>query len=188
MNYYDIFVQLLGLLAWLVLLLSYYRKDTNRILIFQIIATILYCAHYFLLGAFSGLFICVVEVVCDFLYYKTDKDDLIFKLSVPFRIFGGILSYKAFVDVLPIVASLIDGYGLTKKKDKVVLNAIIAYTLWVIYDIGVGSWSCAITDSLVVISNLSILLYSKHIFKNIDNNQNITKNKWFNALNNMMED
>ena len=73
MNYYDIFVQLLGLLAWLVLLLSYYRKDTNRILIFQIIATILYCAHYFLLGAFSGLFICVVDVVCDFFYYKLIK-------------------------------------------------------------------------------------------------------------------
>lgn len=186
MDYYDIFVQLLGLLAWLVLLLSYYRKDTNRILVFQIIATILYCVHYFLLGAFSGLFICMVEVVCDFLYYKTDKDDLIFKISVPFRIFGGILSYQMFVDILPIAASLIDGYGLTKKKDKVVLGAIIAYTLWVIYDIGVGSWSCAITDGLVVISNLSIMLFEKTIFKNIDKNKKITKNKWFSTLKEMM--
>jgi len=187
MGFYDAFVQLLGLLAWLVLLLSYYRKDTNRILVFQIIATILYCVHYFLLGAYSGLFICLVEVICDFLYYKTDKDDLIFKISIPFRIFGGILSYQWFVDILPIAASIIDGYSLTKKKDKVVFGAIVSYTLWVIYDIGVGSWSCAITDSLVVISNLSIMLFSKHIFKNINNKQNISKNKWFNALSSMME-
>ena len=187
MNYYDNFVQLLGLLAWLVLLLSYYRKDTNRILVFQIIATVLYCLHYFLLGAYSGLFICMVEVICDFLYYKTDKDDLIYKLSIPFRIFGGILSYQMFVDVLPIAASLIDGYSLTKKKDKVVFGAIVSYTLWVIYDIGVGSWSCAVTDGLVVLSNLSIIFFSKHIFKNIDNDQNITKNKWFKTMNDMMQ-
>ena len=49
------------------------RKDTNRILVFQIIGTILYCIHYGLLGAWSGLFICAVEVICDFLYYKTGE-------------------------------------------------------------------------------------------------------------------
>lgn len=188
MTYYDVFIQLLGLLAWLILLISYYRKDTNRILAFQIIATLLYCVHYFLLGAYSGLFICLIEVICDFLYYKTDKDDLIFKISVPFRVLGGIISYHLFVDILPIMASLIDGYSLTKKKDKVVFGAIISYTLWVIYDIGVGSWSCAITDSIVVVSNISIMFYSKNLFKNIDNKHNITKNKWFRVLKSMMEE
>jgi len=143
--------------------------------------------HYFLLGAYSGLFICMVEVMCDFLYFKTDKDDYIYMVSIPFRIFGGVLSYQIFVDILPIAASLIDGYSLTKKKDKVVFGAIISYTLWVIYDIGVGSWSCAITDGLVVVSNLSIIFFSKHIFKNIDSKQNITKNKWFRVLNDMMQ-
>lgn len=187
MNYYSIFIQLLGLLAWLILLISYYRKNTNRILAFQIIATVLYCLHYFLLKAYSGLFICLIEVICDFLYYKTDKDDLIYKISIPFRIFSGIISYKIFVDILPIMASLIDGYSLTKKKQKVVFGAIISYTLWVIYDIGVSSWSCAITDTIIVLSNISILLYSKNIFKHIDNEQNITKNKWFIALKDMME-
>lgn len=188
MDYYNIFIQLLGLLAWLLLLISYYRKDTNRILSFQVIATVLYCVHYFLLGAYSGLFICLVEVICDFLYYKTDKDELIFKISIPFRILGGVLSYTLLIDILPILASLIDGYSLTKKKKLVVAGGIISYTLWVIYDIGVGSWSCAITDGIIVLSNLSIILYSRNIFKNINNKQNITKNKWFRALKNMMED
>ena len=41
-------IQGIGILAWLVLLISYYREDTNRILVFQIIATLLYCLHYFL--------------------------------------------------------------------------------------------------------------------------------------------
>lgn len=168
MDYYNIFVQLIGLFAWIVLLFSYYRKSTNKILVFQIVATFLYCIHYFLLKAYSGLFICLVEIICDFLYYKTDKDDLIFKISIPFRILSGFVYYRYFIDVVPIFASLIEGFSLTKKKvEKVVFGAIISYTLWVIYDVSVGSFVCAITNGLIVISNLSILIFHKNIFKGI---------------------
>lgn len=58
MNIQFILIQLLGFIAWLFLAASYYRKDTNRILVFQITGTLLFCLHYFLLGAYSGLFIC----------------------------------------------------------------------------------------------------------------------------------
>ena len=36
MNWHFIFVQALDLIAWGLLVLSYYRKDTNRILTFQL--------------------------------------------------------------------------------------------------------------------------------------------------------
>lgn len=160
-----IFIQVIGIVAWLMLVLSYYRKNTNKILAFQIIGTVLYCIHYYLLGAYSGLFICFFEVVFDFLYYKTDKDKYIYIISVPIRIMGGIFSFKVFLDILPILASLIDGYSLTKKKKIVVIGAVISYTLWVIYDIYVMSISGAITDGIVVLSNLSILLFEFDIFK-----------------------
>lgn len=163
-----IFIQVLGLIAWLMLILSYYRKDTNRILVFQIIGTILYCIHYGLLGAYSGLFICAFEVLFDFGYYKTDKDKYIYIVSVPIRIIGGLISFQMLADILPIIASLVDGYVLTKKKKIVVVGAIISYILWVIYDLFVGSYSGVITDGLVVISNLSILLFNFNIFNRND--------------------
>lgn len=160
-----ILIQAIGVIAWIMLVLSYHRKDTNRILVFQIIGTFLYCVHYFLLGGYSGLFICAFEVIFDFLYYKTDKDKYIYIISIPVRILGGIFSFKIFMDILPIAASLIDGYSLTKKKKIVVIGAIISYTLWVIYDISVMSISGAITDGIVVLSNLSILLFNFDFFK-----------------------
>lgn len=163
MDFYFIFIQLVGILAWLMLILSYYRKDTNRILVFQIIGTILYCLHYYLLGAYSGLFICAFEVIFDYGYYKTNKDKYIYILSIPIRIFGGLIGFKKIVDVFPIIASLIDGYSLTKRKKIVVVGAIISYTLWVIYDICVMSYSGVLTDGLVVLSNLFILLFNKDI-------------------------
>ena len=159
-----IIIQMIGILAWIMLGLSYYRKDTNKILVFQIIGTLLYCVHYGLLGAWSGLFICAFETIFDFGYYKTDKDKYIYLASIPIRIIGGMIGFSTLVDVLPITASLTDGYTLTKKKKVVVVGAVISYTMWVIYDIFVMSYSGAITDGLIVLSNLSILFFGYNIF------------------------
>ena len=163
-NMYFWFIQLIGIIAWLLIVLSYYRKNTNKILVFQIISTVLWCLHYYLLGAYSGLFICVFEVFRDSLYYKTDKDDIIFIASVPVYVLYGYLSYSGFIELLPIFSSTIDGYTLTKQKKIVVFGAVISYTLWVIYDLAVKSYSGAFTDGIVVLSNVSILLFNKELF------------------------
>jgi len=165
MEFNFIIIQIIGFIAWLMLAVSYYRKNTNKILVFQIIGTLLFCLHYFLLGAYSGLFICAFETLFDFGYYKTDKDKYIYLISIPVRIIGGLLTFKTLYDILPIFASLIDGYSLTKKKKLVVVGAVISYTLWVIYDICVMSISGAITDGIIVLSNLAILFFNYNIFK-----------------------
>lgn len=175
MDFYFIFIQIIGIVAWLFLLLSYHRKDTNRILVFQIIGTILYCIHYGLLGAYSGLFICAFETLFDYGYYKTDKDKYIYMASIPIRIIGGLVGFQTWADILPITASLTDGYTLTKKKKVVVIGAIISYTMWVIYDFFVMSYSGAITDGMIVLSNLSILIFGYNIFDKSDKSGNAVK-------------
>lgn len=157
-------VQGIGVLAWLVLLVSYYREDTDKILIFQTIATALYCIHYYLLGAYSGLFICVFEVIRDYLYYKTNLDHYIFVSSIPIYVANGFITFTGWYDLLPALASFIDGYGLTKRRNGVVIWAIITYTAWVIYDLFVMSYSGALTDGLIVLSNLSILIFNINPF------------------------
>lgn len=159
-------IQAIGVLAWILIVLSYYRENTNKILVLQIISTILYCVHYYLLGAYSGLFICIFEVVRDYAYYKTDWDKYIFAGSIPVYLIMGYFSFTSYIDCLPVVSSLIDGYSLTGHKKMVVFGAVIEYALWVVYDIAVMSYSCAITDGLVAISNLSILIFNKSLFKN----------------------
>lgn len=159
-----VLVQIIGIIAWIFLVVSYYRKDTNQILVFQIIATILYCIHYWLLSAYSGLFICIFEVLRDYLYYRTELDKYIFYGSIPIYIIYGVLGFKTIPDLLPIASSIIDAYSLTNKKNIIIIGAIISYTIWVIYDICVMSISCAITDAIVALSNLSILLFNFNPF------------------------
>ena len=128
-------IQILGFLAWILLVLSYYRKNTNKILVFQIISTILFCLHYYLLGAYSGLLICALEVVRDASYYFTDKDNYIFIGSVLVYIICAIATYTNILDLFPYLASTIDGFFLTKKRKIVVFGAIITYILWFIYNL-----------------------------------------------------
>ncbi len=165
---YFWFIQLIGVIAWLLIVISYYRKNTDKILFVQVISNVLWCLHYFLLAAWSGLFICVFEFLRDALYYKTDQDDYIFLGSVPIYIIYGILSYTTIIELLPVFSSTIDGYTLTKKKKIVVFGAIISYTLWLIYDLSSKSYSGAVTDAIVVVSNLSILLFNFDPFKGLD--------------------
>ena len=165
MDFYFIFVQLIGLVAWFILVLSYYRKNTNKILVFHIIATILYAIHYLLLNAYSGLFISVLTIIINYGYYKTNKDKYIFLASIPFYFLIAFFSYGNFIDLLPIYASIVDSYVLTKKKDVVLKGSVISYGLWIIYDFTVKSYSGVITDCLLVISNIFILRHSKDMKK-----------------------
>jgi hypothetical protein len=161
MDLYFYFIQLIGFIAWILLALSYYRKDTNHILVFQIISTILFCLHYFLLGAYSGLLICIYEVVRDYSYYRSDLDDYIFLGSILVYGISAYVTFTTVLDVFPYIASLIDGYFLTKKRITVVLGAIVTYTLWLIYDLYAKSYSGAITDAIIILSNIYILLFRK---------------------------
>ena len=175
MDLYFIFIQIIGFVAWVLLALSYYRKDTNHILVFQIISTILFCLHYLLLGAYSGLLICVYEVVRDYSYYRTDIDDYIFMGSILVYGISAYLTFTTVLDVFPYVASLIDGFFLTKKRTVVVLGAIVTYTLWLVYDLYAKSYSGAITDAIIILSNLYILIFRKEDKKIITSKVHIEK-------------
>ena len=162
MNYYFLFVQGIDVVAWIILFISYYKKNTNKVLVFQLISTTLFIFHYWLLGAYSGSFICLFELLRDYLYYRTDKDKPIFLLSIPFYGIFSYFSYHSLFDLFPVVSSLIDGYSLTfSNKFVVVIGGFFSYFLWIIYDFFVGSYTGMITDSLIVISNACILLFSK---------------------------
>lgn len=169
MTYEWLFIQFVGFLAWIILVLSYYQKNTNKILEFHIAATVLYCFHFVFLGAFNAVMVCVLEIVVNYLYYKTDSDLWIFLGSIPFFLLGCFVTYKSWVDILPTAASIIDGFALINKRKIVLIGTIIAYAFWVYYDYQVGSWAGVITDSILILSNLGILIFHYNIFnKDVD--------------------
>ena len=164
-----VLAQISGFLAWLCLLVSYYRKNTDKILVFHILSIIFYLLNYLFLGAWTGLFIVVLELLRDYFYYKTNKDSLIFIITLPAYFFLFIFSKDNLIEIIPIIASIIEGFILTKKKYIVVPGAILVYAMWVIYDISVGAYTGALTDGLIVTSNIGIFINIIKGYKKVNN-------------------
>ena len=163
-----ILAQTCGIIAWLLMLLSYYRKNTTKILIIQVFSIIFYLLNYLFLGELTGLFVLILELVRDYLYYKTDKDNIIFISTIPIYIILFIMSSNEWIEMIPIFASLFEGFTLTKKKSIVVPGALIVYSMWFIYDFKVQAYSGALTDILIVFSNLFIFYEMVTGYKQLD--------------------
>lgn len=163
-----ILAQVFAILGWLFLLFSYYREDIQKLLFIQIIAAIFDTASYALLGADAGLLICGFELVKAILYYKTDKDNLIFLVSLPVYAVVAWFSCQeeGLIALLPIIGSVIDGFALTRNKTFATVGGIISSILWVIYDIVILAYSAAATDSIMIISNIFVLILGySHILR-----------------------
>ena len=154
-----LFAQILGIIGWLLLVYSYYKDDIDKLLYIQIISSIFYCLSYLFLGAYSGLIVCFIELLKGIGYYKTDKDELIFFVTLPVYILTAIFTYDGIISLLPVIGSIIDGFSLTKNKNIATAGSIISNFLWLIYDIVILAFASALTDGVLVVSNCFLLLF-----------------------------
>lgn len=178
---FIIIAQITSLISWFLFVYSYYKDDINKLLSIQIAASVFDCISYFFLGAYEGLFVSVVELLKGVGYYKTDKDNLIFLLTLPIYIIMAFLTYDTIFSLLPVIASIIDGFSLTKNKKIATIGCIISNALWVIYDFTVLAYTSVVADSVLIFSNLSILIlgYSRLLKSNklrILQGKTLTKN------------
>ena len=137
----------------------------------------MFCVHYLLLEAYSGLLICAYEVIRDYLYYKTNKDNYIFFGSIVVYGISFYITFTTLLDLFPYLASIIDGFFLTKKRVIVVLGSIVTYSLWLIYGLYAKLYSGVISSGIIIISNFYILLFKKENKEIITCNPPIIKRK-----------
>ncbi|MBR6072714.1 MAG: YgjV family protein [Bacilli bacterium] len=160
MTWQFVLSQITALIAWIFFMLSYHAKRENKIILLQIISGLFYSISYLLAGATTGLLISLFETIVEFFYYKSDKDKYIYIFTIPIYIAIGFLSGESgFLVIIPIAASLIDGYGLIRNNKIMVACGIISNLMWIIYDVYYLEYITALGDLFLVISNLSIVFH-----------------------------
>ena len=166
-----IIAQTLAVIGWFFLIYSYYKDDIRQLLKMQIVACSFETASYLALGAYAGIFACLLDLIKAILYYKSDKKSLIFFATLPFY---GVLAFfsiqsEGWIALLPAIGGVIDGFVLTRSKTTATIGSIIASTLWIIYDFVVLAYAAALADIILVSSNFFVLIlgYSRilHIEK-----------------------
>ncbi len=163
--------QVAALAAWIFFALSYHVKRENKMILFQIISGLLYCTSYIVAGATTGFLISLFETITAYSYYKTDKDKYIYLFTLPIYILIGYFSSSSdglFV-LVPIFGSIIDGYGMIRNNKIMVITGVASNFLWIFYDLYYLEYITALGDLLLVISNLSIVVYGIYKYIKRDN-------------------
>ncbi len=159
-----LFIQALGLCAFLCTTVSYWGKSKKQILAVQIVGDLFYATHYFLLGALTGGLTQVLGLLRESAFFasKTKKQEkIIFMVLVPIYLFIGCMTSSTIIQIFPILASITYCYTLTMAANYVVLGGLIDAIYWLFYDVICGSYTGAFADSVVIISNIFSLMHRK---------------------------
>ena len=158
-NIFFLLSQLAALIAWIFFAYSYHAKRENRIIYLQLVSSIFYCVSYLFVGAITGFLISAFEALKEYGCYKTDKDKYIFIITIPIYIVIALISEHSMYTIIPILASLIDGYGMLRNNKIMVFCGIVSNFMWIYYDLYYLEYVTALGDLLLVLSNLSIVIF-----------------------------
>ena len=152
----PIIVQGIGYLGLLFIVLSFQSNKRGTLLLYFLIAHLLFIVHFGLLGAFTGVAMNLVAAVRDVVFYKkgTNKRSFVYFFMAAFFL-AGIVTWTNYISLLPILATLAETYSLGEKRMKVLrILTLIPHPFWFIYNAAVGSYAGMATEIVVVASIL----------------------------------
>lgn len=160
--------QIIGMIAFLVSIMSYHRKNKQGILSSVVLSNILNLIHYLLLQAYSGCITKVLAIFRDSFILIKDKNQKLTKIwflliFILLYLIALIFTYDGIFSIFPLIAAIIymivewNGNELAIKK-----IAFICYFLWLGYNIFVFSIVGVVSNVVAIISTLIALINEKN--------------------------
>ena len=159
-----IFSQILVIVYYLIYSYTFHLKDSKKILIFGIIATVISSISYLLLNAYTGMAMCFVAVIRNLLFTKDKNNTFNLILIFVLTLFASIFTFNSYFCLFNIIATLIYTYALWQKNTKTYkLLGIIVNGLMIVYDIYIQSIFGVVLISVAFISSIVGYLKEKEI-------------------------
>lgn len=145
-----ILAQICGLIALIITAINIQLKSKENIVMLNIWANVAVTIQYFLLGAYTGAVISILNTIRDFVYFLFKKKNikpsiLVLLIFETIAIISGIISWQNIWSIIPILVTIIYTYGLWQDKVKIlrITTVIIGYG-WSIYNIVVKAYVAAL--------------------------------------------
>lgn len=160
--------QILGMIGTIINICAIQINKKKSILVLFMSANIVFGINFILLGSYSGGIICFIAAIQTVITYLFEKREKVFpKVLIPIyiivAIICGLVSYQKWIDILPLLCSIL--YTMTiiqKKEEKVRKITFINVAFWVIYDLIIGAYTAAISDVFFTISSvIAIIRYDR---------------------------
>lgn len=152
------YIQLIGIIAFCIVVLSFYNKNPKTIIAYQIVSNFAYTVHYFLLGALSGAFISFIGIFRNIGLIKLKSNEgkkVLAMLIILCYLAITVIFYENFYSIFPMVAN--SNYLLMMVKGdrkSLIIGGIVSSILWLSYGVFVQSYASVITESILLISNI----------------------------------
>lgn len=160
-----------GVLGLLVMVISLFQKNKDKMLGYVVFNGIFFGIEYLLLGAFSGMFSNFFGIFRTYVSKEKEKHRNLNKWYVLlFFIIGytiiGFISFDGnIISLLPIIAEIIYVITLWQKDvGRIRIGTLLMVILWLIYDIFVKAYPSMITD-LIVMSSTIVAIVMKDVLK-----------------------
>lgn len=171
--------QIFTILTYIFLALTYYSKNRKKLLILSFLSIIANIIAYILLSAWSGVAMCIIALLRNIIFLvdenKNGKRETINQIDIIILIIlyiistiSAVFTYEGVFSLLSVFAAMLYTFSVWQKKTKLYkLLGIPVETLWLLYNIYVGSIFGIILEAILLIC--SIIGYLLEIKKNDEN-------------------
>ena len=156
--------QIIGFAGLLCSAVAFQQRERNGILQFQLMAAVLFCIHFFMLGGYSGMAINLLSAVRTVVYYNKEQKwaqslwwPVGFMLAFTAATAGIAILIPSEVPVWYNIFPLIGAYVYTlatySDSAKVVRRTLwISSVVWIVYNVSVGSVAGVVTECIALTS------------------------------------
>lgn len=152
----ELMTQMLGLLGAALCILSLQCKDNRKYFVGQALSGLCFAVHFYLLGAYTGALINLVNVGRGFGFAaeRSEKPNVTLAASCVLYVTAAALTFDGILSVLACVAQLIGSYAMwTRKPTRIrVLQVACISPMWLTYNGLTGSLGGVCCEAFNILS------------------------------------
>lgn len=146
-----------GIVAIILGFISYQVRTQRQILFMQSTVAVVFCVHYFLIGAYSGMAMNAVNIIRNLFYdYRTRKgiDSKLIPIAfVIIQAFMCVFTWEAWYSVFVLIGICVNTYCMSFSNPQNVRKSILVTSPFVLtYDIFARSLGGSIYESVALVS------------------------------------
>jgi Bacterial inner membrane protein len=151
-------IQGIGVVAVVISLCIFQTNKRKNMLRLGTAASLIYAIHFYLLGAYAGSAMNVVNAACNGTFTKVNpcrENRHILYFFVALVTTATLVSWQGVRSLLPCMATIVMTFGFWTENTTTIRRAgMIASPLWMVYSIISGSYPGIFIEAVMITSNL----------------------------------
>ena len=150
-------IQFIGLIGYVLLSYSYFKKKKKDILLIQIFSYIMFILHYQFLGAITGSVCNLLGLLSFLIIYLFDvlkkNKKVLLCIIIPILLVISFLTYENIFSIFPIIGIVLAVLSFTtNNEDLIRRTGIIGAICWLIYSVVYKSYISIIFEAVTLVS------------------------------------